>query len=643
MAPESILDLLYYALSPIIISCLFFFVGYAIINLLRIPFKEHFAGFFVLFTGYVSMNVLTALWFTKGITVMALMMLLFVFFVIYLKQKNQIFSTAFQPIKIIPNLLTIILLNLIWGLIFTIAYSFYIADIEFVRIFYPDNYFYALVGDTIKGTGQENVFGNINFNPNFEGGTSPYHYFMVYQNTLHRHLFGLNAIFTFLISIPISFAVLSSLLLISVMQDVFPQKYKYSILVALSVLFLFGSGFNLVPFDYDERGNFSMNIINHVSPKFLPVLICITLASWALYCKQYVLFIFPMLLLAIFSFLFLPVVLWTLPLVCGLLFLFKKTTRSEMLFSLGTSLITLVALVLFYATTNVPKSVDALSVSYSEVLRDFIGNPFFVIKRVVGSNVYYIIDYLLFFTPLAVLLLYYKKTLKEFKELPQFFIIAVFFFILFQGAITATWLLHEHEEGFQVQFFTLTIASTVLLFWISLFALNTRIKAFYTILFLVLGVCLFNVKEALVNHYAFCDLRFIRQHSSKDFYKECKTLFADGEPHHIAFIGAPVIAEVYTNARVLFHANSDLRLDYIDDKVLIGNEHRWYAAFNFYLFAKDKNTSDIGALQLEYIKKYKIKYICTDYSVPENHILLNHSKLIAKDERTKLSIREIIY
>lgn len=645
MGPDNILGLLLYTFSPILTAIISFFVGFVIMKGLRIQMPEHAAGFFTIFTGFLSINTLTSIVVTGGVSVQIFILFLAVALIWELKRHQYIFcSKSDSSVAILPNLKLIVLLHFIWGVIFTFAFYFHLSNPEIVRSFYPDNYFYALTSDYILESGQENHYGNINSYPGFKGGTCPYHYFMIYENLIHKNLWGLNTIWSFIISVPILFAALSSLLIISIIKDVQPHFKNQYLVIGFGVLALYFSGFNIMPFSYPEKGNFTLQIVNHVSPKYLPLFICMLLTSWALYKEKYHLFIYPMILMVLFSFMVLPVSLWTIPIGLFLAFLFKKISGKDFLIHLVISMVFFAGLIVFYAMTEVKDEADPLAVSYSAVLKSFFADPIFVIKRIIGTHVYYTMEYVIYFVPLFILLIINRKQFIAKKELILFIPVLIYILIMFEGATTATWLLHEHAEGFQVMFFTVTIGSTLMLMWMVLFSLQSQIKNFIVLVGIIICIGFWNLKNHIFNNHCYMDTRFETHHVSKKFYNECASLFQNDKPHHIAMISKVGIVELYSMMRFLYQMNSDIRLYCIEEKEkkdLGQYKQHWNNLFYFYQYIKGKDQSNLAQLQEDFIKEKGIQYLIVDKFSKEDDYWIKNSTLVFKDDRTKLALYKI--
>lgn len=636
----TLFELLTCPIPSIIISFLSFSIGYFIIKSLKIQLPSAFSSFIMLLLGAVVASLFTGLYLTKGVTVLSLTCIPFCYLLYYLNKKGQLFDPSFKTSSFLNGLGIILLFNVIWSIIFLVTYSFYVFDTEVIKVFYPDCYFYAKVGDMISITAQENIFGNINMHPDFGKGTSTFHYFMTYQNVLHSMPFQINSIWTFLVSIPITFSSLSSLLIFGIFKSLNTDSFlvkNTALLVGVSTLILFVSGFNVLPFDYDERTNFSLNIINHVSPKYHPIFWCITLACYAIYQKKYVLAFIPLLFLPIFTFLMFPMALMALGASIVTLALFKQINGKEILFVSSASILTILGIMVFYKTTNVPDFADALAVPYGEVFSAALGNPLSIIKKVIASNVYWALDYLIYLLPFGVLILLYRKSLGQFNGYWQLFFLL---FVFLQAAFLTTCMLYGyHEEAWQPLFFTSGIASLVLLTFMFSMFLKVKNKALQYIIPLMIGaVALGNLYKTITHHYAFSRGA---DPIGNEFYESATQLFEKNPTKHIAVLGGGrIIAEVYSKARILYHIIPSVRLDYIDEQILSGHDH-WSPTFYFYLYGKNATYTTIDELQLRYMKEQKISYFISDKPLPNNHSLIVNSTLLFEDPVSKLYIRAI--
>lgn len=634
----TLLELLTCPIPSFVLSIIFFSVGYFIINALKIQLPNAFSSFIMLLLGAVVMAVFTGVYLTKGVTVLSLTCIPFFYLFYHLYKEEYLFNPAFKTSSFLNGLKIILLFNLIWSVIFLGTYSLYLLEADITRVFYPDCYYYAKVGDMISISGQENIFWAINLHPDFGKGTSTFHYFMTYQNVLHSMPFHINSVWTFLVSLPISFGTVSSLLIWGILKSLNPDSLlvkNTALLVSISVLLLFVAGFNILPFDYHEKTNFSLNIINHVSPKYHPIFWCIALTSYAIYQKKYVLAFMPLLFLPIFTFLMFPITLIALGASIFILALFKQINARTTVFLGSASALTILGIMIFYKTSNVPDFADALAVPYGKVFSAALSDPLLIIKRVVASNVYWVLDYLIYFLPFSVFIVLCRKSLSQFNGYWQIFF---FIFILLQGAFLTTCMLYgHHEEAWQPLFFTSGIASLVLLIFMFSMALKIENKALhYTISLIIAGVCFINLYKTITAHYAF--------HKAADpigneFYQNTTKLFEKNPPKQIALLGGTrMIAEVYSKARMLYHIVPSTLLYYIDEQVILGHDH-WNPTFYFYLYSKNKDYTTIDELQLEFMKEHQMNYFISDKPLPDDHKLIINSKLLFQDPVSKLYIR----
>ncbi len=631
-------DLFYYSFSPVLISCLTFTAGFVLISVLRINLSGHLSGFIILLAGLFVIQVPLALFLTFGKTVHVHSLLLFFILLIYLKYQNNLFVKEFSPPSIRSDFSVLLIINLFFGLVFVCSYLPYIYTQEVVKVFYPDNYFYATVSEIIRQTGQENVIGNLNFSDNFQGGVNPYHYLELYQNIIFSSLTQSNPLFVFLISLPVFFSSVLAFLYRGIIKEVLVGRKYTWLLIVSSVLLLFASGFNIIPFDYVEKGWFSVNMINWVPNKVIPIAIFFTLTAYCIYINQYFLAFFSLLLLSVSSFVMLPLSLCTIIAFSLVLLWLKKITWRECISFHVISLLLTGTILVFYYFNHIPSGLNVLPFSLSAAFSKFFADPLLLFRRIAGTNVFLFLDYLLYLFPLVMLSVYYRKSVIPFLRASSFTKVFILFFIMIQCGISCSWFLEGQPEWLQIQMFTCRVGGAVLIFWIFLFSLKTRLKAFIILTYIILSVASYNAYLSISSRHAFNNNKN-KEHVSVTFYEECEKLFGDGKKHRVALLGKPVLNEAYSDAKILFHINHNIRMDYIDEKLF---DDYLYSFFDFQYFVKgNKGMGDLVGQQINYLKKNNIEYLISDRSVSEGHLLFDYSNHLIKDSCTLMTVRKV--
>jgi hypothetical protein len=634
-------NLFFYSFSPVFISCLTFIAGFVLICMLRINLSGQLSGFIILLAGLFVIQVPLALFLTLGKTVHIHSLLLFFMLLAYLKYQNNLFVKDFSPPPIRSDFLVLLIINVLFGVIFVCSYLPYFSTQDIVKVFYPDNYFYTSVSEIIKQTGQENVIGNLNFNADFQGGTSPYHYLELYQNIIFSSLTQSNPLFTFLISLPVFFSSVLAFLYSGIIKEVLEDRnYARPLIIISSVLLLFASGFNIIPFDYVEKGWFSVNMINWAPNKVIPIAIFFTLTTYCVYINKYFLAFFSMLILSVSSFVMLPLALCTIFAFSVVLLCLKKITVGECISFVLVSLLLSGTILVFYYFNHIPSGLNVLPFSLSAAFSNFFSDPVFLFRRIAGTNVFLFLDYLLYFFPFVIFSVFYRKSVFTFLRTFPFTNVFILFFIMFQCGISSSWFLEGQPEWLQIQMFTCRVGGSVLIFWLFLFSVKIRLRAFGLLTFIIISVASFNACLSISSRHAYNNNKN-NEHVSVPFYEECEKLFGDGKKYRVALLGKPVMNEAYSDAKILFHINHNIRMDYIDEKLFDNYPYRF---FDFYhIVLRNDALGQVYQQQINYLKDNNIQYLISDRSVSGGHPLFKHSSFLIRDSLTLMTVRKVIF
>jgi hypothetical protein len=165
-----------------------------------------------------------------------------------------------------------------------------------------------MIAESIYHTGHENVLNGINYSQYINSGTSPYHYFELYQTILQSKIVGINSLWSLICSVPIFMSVQASLLIHAILNATKPRLgISFSYFLGFALLFI--SGLNVLPIEYTEKNNFTVDMINHVSPKYLMIYMTLLLLIYLIHIKEYKLTLVIASALPIFSYFSLPVIL----------------------------------------------------------------------------------------------------------------------------------------------------------------------------------------------------------------------------------------------------------------------------------------------------------------------------------------------
>jgi len=230
------LSLALYYVAPILLLLIFYFVGHITLRLL---FKKAYpiSAFSILLcciTGLMTSITIWSLIVTKGYTVNLIVLLLFILF-IWFKDKNSAqndINQATYKSKIKTYLILIALLNLVMFSFFLIR----ITDFEngFCRPYFSDFNWYAKISQYMS-LGFENKRFELNLVRDVTA--QPYHYMELWVNVIMYKIFGLNALVTYTVSLPMLFNTLIFIALLAVVEIRKTLNLQY-ILFAFVALFM---------------------------------------------------------------------------------------------------------------------------------------------------------------------------------------------------------------------------------------------------------------------------------------------------------------------------------------------------------------------------------------------------------------------
>jgi len=620
-------DIISAIFSPIIVAILSLILGLWIIKLTRIAIPPIFMCFAGLSIGNLIINIITSIWITNGITVQLLFIpLLFIGILISPKR------TTYEPFEFKKNILIILSYSTIWVIFYIISLWELIINTEIIQTLYRDVYYYVMVSESIFSSGNENSLNGINSSEYLKSGTSPYHYYELYQTLIFSKLFNFNSLWSFIFSVPVFMGVQASLLINAIISSIAPYLNK-KIIFSLGFLLLFILGFNLVPIDYTEKNNFTLNIINHVSPKYFVVYMLMILMTYLTYHKYFSLLFVFMAIIPIISFLYLPVILGTGILGSFVLYFTKSMSLKKISVYISLIFITCLGILSFYHFTAIPKDFQRFGLNYHEIIISFLNNPFHVIKRIIGAHAYYPFDYLQYI--LAILILFFSlKRNKEFfkKNLGVF----IFFIILFEVAVVITWLLFDfHIEGWQFQYFVVGIGSNVIICWLFIQLVDQSIKYSWIYLSVVLLFISFRIYEASTDHYV------IKKTMTSSFTQKVKEIFDTQKVEKIAFIEKdPRYPTIEPIGNFLLNIDSEIQFECISQSI-INSDNPIYNKCTFYQYAKKESiVKESFELQIEFLKKYKIEYLLIEKTDSTSQ-LYKATNEIAFDSINDLSLRKV--
>jgi len=629
---------------PLILIFLSYSIGYVLIQK-RIP--EDFLklkSFFSFIIGLITLVFITSLFITKGTTVHVVFFVPILFFIVKYKKKNLITSDPFNVYDFLKGFKQIFILYLIWCLIFILIVYFNHSEQDIARYLYNDIYHYARLSDVIWMTGEENFLGNINYNPFFEGGTAPYHYFELYVNMILSEFFKINFLWSYVISVPIVLLTLGSSLLYSILSEIKKtSKWKNYI---YAVIMLFISGAIVVPLEFVHEGNFSCNIVNQVTPRFILIYISFVLSSFFIYKKKYYLSLFPLVFIQIVSFVMLPSVSFAIFIGIALLFIFKLEQKKTILKMLLIQVASVTSIFIFYKYTQIPKIYNGLEFSYNEVINGVYNNYLHIIKYILASSVYLLQYYAVFLIPLSIFIfIQFKKNIKTTKLIHIIFLI-----ILIEGGIVVTSLLFgHHPEFFQPEHYSVVIGANVILFWLLLFSITSNIKGIKVLTIILIMVSSYNVIDTVLNNFSVTyNNPNLKRGLTNEFFLEFKKTFNKNDRYTIGFVGflknyreeRNIKPVVYPIGNTLLHYNSSINIEAIDSRI-INSKAQNLKNTNYSIFSQNNKNSNQETILKQFLKKNNIEYFIGFEKDKIGSFLLNNSVEIIIDKHSGLFLREI--
>jgi len=631
-------------LIPIVVLIVSYSIGYFVLLKLKLN-NILLSSFISTLTGLLLIVFLFSIVITNGVTVQLLFLIPTLVLIIYSFQHTKGKTKIFEK-KYLKGLKSLFIIYFLWCIIFILITKLnYIGD-DLISYLYWDIYHYARMTDIIYLTGEENYLANLNFNEHFEGGTTPYHYFEIYLNTLCSTMVNLSSIWSYVITVPIILLTLASSLIFNMFKDLF--KYSNTKVYILSILLLFVSGFLVLPDDFvlNKVNPLTINIVNQLPTRILGMYIALVLSTYYLFKEKYVFSVATLMFLQTTFFLMLPMVLFTV--LCGAIFLllYKKINYKTYLTMSMSVICNTIAIFIFYKLTAVSPEYDTMNVDYSLVLDNIFAKFNNSIKFILFTNATAFQYYFVLTVPFLILIIKnYKKT-----NTKPMLILFFFFLIFIEGGIFITTLLNSiHPEAWQPAVTSINMGSTVVLLWLFIFSLRDKVDKFKIVPSLILIICIYNMYSTISNNFSSnYDQLNLKRRVTKTFLNDVSKVLDQEETYNIGFVGflridRPILISkpaVWPVGNSLLHYNSKINLECIDDRLLILN-NPCFRPTNYYSFySRHKNMNKDNLLK-EFLITNKIKYFVGVEQNQINGYLNSHSVEILKDSHSGLFFRKI--
>jgi len=582
---------------------------------------------------------------TNGITIQLLFIIPTIVLIIYSLPHKRGKKKIIEK-KYLKGLKSLFIIYFLWCIIFILITKLnYIGD-DLVSYLYWDIYHYARMSDIIYLTGEENYLVNLNFNKSFAGGSTPYHYFEIYLNTLCSKMVNLSSIWTYVITVPIILLTVASSLIFTILKDLFNFSDKK--IYALSILLLFASGMLVLPdkLVLDKANILTVNIVNQLPSRLLGIYIPLVLCTYYIYKGKYVLSTITLMFLQITFFLMIPMVLLAV-LSGAIILLYYKKINTKMYFTISISIIcNTLAIFIFYKLTGVSPENDTMNIDYSLVLNNVFDKLNNSIKFILFTNATAFQYYFVITIPfLFFIIKNYKKI-----NIKRMLLVFTFFLLFIEGGILTTALLNGvHPEAWQPSVNSINSGSTVILLWLFIFALLEKIDKYKIVPTLILFICTYNLYYTISNNFSSnYDQLNLKRRVTRTFLDDVSKVLEKEKAYNIGFVGflridRPVLISkpsIWPVGNSLLHYNSKINLECIDDRLLV-LDNPCYHTTNYYSFySRNKNLGNEDLLK-EFLISNQIKYFVGVEQNQINNYLDSHSVEIIKDSHSGLFLRKI--
>jgi len=631
-------------LIPIVVLIVSYSIGYFVLLKLKLN-NILLSSFISTLTGLLLIVFLFSIVITNGVTVQLLFLIPTLVLIIYSFQHTKGKTKIFEK-KYLKGLKNLFITYLLWCIILILITELnYIGD-DLISYLYWDIYHYARMSDIIYLTGEENYLVNLNFNENFEGGTTPYHYFEIHLNALCSVIFNISSIWSYVITVPIILLTVASSLLFNIFKDLF--KYSNTKVYILSILLLFVSGMLVLSdqFVLNKENHLTINIVEQLPTRILGIYIALVLSTYYLFKEKYVFSVITLMLLQITYFAMVPMVLFT-ALSGAVLLLVSKKINYKTYFIITISVIcNTIAIFIFYKLTSVIPAYNVITIDYVLVLDNVFGKFNNFIKFILFTNATAFQYYFILTLPFLFLIIKnYKKI-----NIKAMLILFIFFFLFIEGGVFITALLNRaHSEAWQPAVLSIHMGSTVILLWIFIFSLLKNIDKFKIVPSLILIICIYNLHTTISNNYTSkLDQLNLKRRVTRTFLDDVSKFLEKEETYNIGFVGflrndrdakisKPLIWPVGNS---LLHYNTKINLECIDDRLLV-IDNICFRTTNYYSFYSKNKNMDKNDLLKEFLISNNIRYFVGVEQNQINSYLESHSVEILKDSHSGLFFREI--
>lgn len=388
---------------------LFYILGWFIIFVLKLKIDGLFTRlFFYELIGLCLVSLVSALYFTRGKTILLGMLAWGIIFLLY--RKSLCTKVDIKAEKVNLSLGSIACVISAGIIIYTIFFNSIASVYDIPRVFGGDILFYSKLSSFIKRTGIETSV--IDYLYAAEAGLSPYHYFEIWLNA------GLSAIFknveflNFVLVVSPCGCFVTFIGICAIAEQLYKVN-TLNIILTLFLLFFTGVYFKIYSKIYllRESAVFAGNIFCYPKLSFIYIFLIASLISFIK--KQPLLSVAFIALLPISSIATAPGVLLGLILIAIWMIIFKRSDFKRNIFVLFAAISTLLFILLFYGIFSISNMhSETLKSSFNRILQGSYGVSFLYIKTFINICAKTAIQVIILYSPFIFIITIWRKTIK---------------------------------------------------------------------------------------------------------------------------------------------------------------------------------------------------------------------------------------
>ncbi|WP_143813374.1 hypothetical protein [Parabacteroides provencensis] len=603
--------LLYYVFANVLLMIVF--VAGWLLKYYCFKIKEPISAFSILTCSVLGLSGIITIYsivITKGLTVNWVLLFLFIIYWFFYK-KGYVSIRVKKTYTSSWGIYSVIICSI--NIPFFLFFMYRIIDFE-NGLFVPFSYdldYYAKVSQFL-GKGYENGLLEYNFFKYI--APSPYHYFELWTNVLLYKFTGLNAVISYMVSLPMFF---NSLIFISLLAIIEKRKkitFVYILFAFIALLLA-----DIIPFLSGITPLIKGSTYRLSYPKMLPIFLFLF--------TSLVLYIYKKKETAYFTLLSIPI-LNIIPLVAvwgtmGVILLFNTYKKRKIDWIYWFPLISVLVLYLIYVLQSPPRSTHWAELFHWDLLRLYITQP-----------ILYVIAYIHFVIVIFILnKIFLRKVLKTYSMI---------YFLLCFVTITMSIIMRPFNYD-ATQFVNGTIPIFVFVVIVSTFLITITFDTMLFKRYLLYFFCIISLAVSIIQYKM--DLIPWRPVAS-DYNAKIVEKIPRQEEYHIGFyIGENIrlgSGGNYVSGVVDAITIPDI-LDYYHNNVIHysinkgENEARWSTDHTPYRDYYNKRKAELpeisdDEIRLDFIRNNNIEYIRIYKSATPSKWFLSHLILIAEDK-----------